>query len=351
MTQVDLFRLGLTYPGRAVAALEDLTLSVKSGSMTAILGPSGSGKSTLLKLIAGTIVPDRGDIQFDAGSILSLQPEQRGAVMVFQDHLLFPHLTVAGNVGFGLRMRGVARQQIDRAVRDMLDKVQMADFGPRRAASLSGGQQQRVALVRALIVQPKVLLLDEPLSSLDAYLRSEMRDLIIALQRETAVTTLLVTHDQQEAMIMADSVALMMAGRLVQHDLPDVVFQRPASIAAARFFGARTFVEGTVQAGRFVSSLGVLDLGASFSDGPGILTIRPEAVQLGQDAENTLAATLRSRQFMGTQTLLRLAVGPVELEALVPPDRAVGLEPGCAVQVHLPRPALWILPKGTLADG
>ena len=346
MTQVDLFRLGLTYPGRSGAAVDDLTLSVKSGSMTAILGPSGSGKSTLLKLISGTIAPDRGDIRFDAESILSMQPERRGAVMVFQDHLLFPHLTVAGNVGFGLRMRGVASQQIDRLVLDMLDKVQMADFGPRRAASLSGGQQQRVALARALIVQPKVLLLDEPLSSLDAHLRSEMRDLIIALQRETAVTTLLVTHDQQEALVMADSVALMMAGRLVQHDRPDVVFQRPVSMAAARFFGAKTFVEGTVQAGRFVSSLGVLDLGASFSDGPGLVTIRPEAVQLGQGAGNTLAATLRSRQFMGTQTLLRLAVGPVEIEALVPPDRALGLEEGRDVLVHLPKSALWMLPGG-----
>jgi ABC-type Fe3+/spermidine/putrescine transport system ATPase subunit len=350
MTEITLSGLTLTYPKASLPAVKDLSLAIKKGSMTALLGPSGCGKTSVMKLIAGLLTPDAGDIAFDGQSVLAQPPEQRGAVMVFQNHLLFPHLSVAENVGFGLRMRGVPRAQITSRVHDMLTMVQLSDAGSHRPLALSGGQQQRVALARALITEPKVLLLDEPLSNLDAHLRAEMRELILTLHRATGVTTLFVTHDQQEAMIIADQIALMQEGRLIQYGAPEQVLREPATIEAARFFGGRNLVAGTVTAGVFQSALGDLGLGNNAPEGEAILTLRPEAIGIGLASENVLNGIVIARQFLGTQTELRVKVGTVTLDLLTQPDTAARYAVTDTITIHLPPRALWILPSGNLKN-
>jgi ABC-type Fe3+/spermidine/putrescine transport system ATPase subunit len=344
MTALSVTGLTKHYPGTARPALDGLTMAVKSGSMTALLGPSGCGKTTAMKLIAGLVEPTSGDVLFDGRSVVTDPTEKRGAVMVFQNPLLFPHLDVAGNVGFGLRMRGLPKSEVDARVAELLTMVQLSGLGKRRPAALSGGQQQRVALARALIVQPNLLLLDEPLSNLDAHLRVEMRALIKSLQRESGVTTLFVTHDQAEAAIIADQIALILDGKLAQFGPVESLFQRPQSLAVARFFGLCNRVAGRVRADIFESPLGTMRHSLTRGDGPGTLILRPDAIMIGAGPENTLTARLQSRVFMGTQTQLHLQVGDLRLEALVPPDQAAALSIDAALQIHIPPPAIWLLP-------
>ncbi|MBF9030013.1 ATP-binding cassette domain-containing protein [Rhodobacterales bacterium HKCCE3408] len=346
MTDVTLKDLTLRYPGAEAAAVADLSLRIASGQITALLGPSGGGKTTILKLIAGLLRPDAGDIAFDGQSVLPLAPEARGAVMVFQSQLLFPTMSVADNVGFGLRMRGRPKPEIDRRVTEMLDLVQLPGFGPRRPAELSGGQQSRVALARALVTEPRVLLLDEPLAGLDAHLREEMRDLIAALQRSTGVTTLVVTHDQEDAAALGQAVALMLDGKIVQHGPPEALYGEPATAAVARFFGNPNAVPGRAAGGVFHSPLGPLDLPRDWPDGPGLLTIRPEAITLGQGGGNTVEMEVATTAYLGTHTRLTLHRDGVTLIAHLPPDAARGVEKGGRVTVGLPSRALWLLPDG-----
>jgi ABC-type Fe3+/spermidine/putrescine transport system ATPase subunit len=348
MTEVAIHNLTLRYPGAGMATVQDLSLTIPSGSLTALLGPSGCGKTTTMKIIAGLLAPDAGAITFDGQPILHTPPERRGAVMVFQNHLLFPQMTVAENIGFGLRMRHLPKADIAARVADMLALVHLPDMGPRRPADLSGGQQQRVALARALIVEPRVLLLDEPLSNLDAHLRTEMRDLIRGLQQRLRITTLFVTHDQEEAVAMADHIALMLEGRLRQLDVPEAFYQRPADPTVARFFGGVNFVEGTASSQAFTSALPPLALPPGMPTGPCTLTIRPEAIRLGPGV-NTLQANVTDRQFRGTQTRLHLRVGDVSLFADVPPDQATDITPGTDLTIHLPRAALWIMQSSDAA--
>ncbi len=343
MTQVAIKDLSKTYPGGAKPALDRLSLDIASGTLTALLGPSGCGKTTALKLIAGLLAPSSGDVRFDGRSVLHDRPEQRGVVMVFQNHLLFPYMSVAENVGFGLKMRRLARAEIGARVAEMLALVHLPDFGHRRPSDLSGGQQQRVALARALIVRPQVLLLDEPLSNLDAHLRVEMRDLIRALQRQLRITTIFVTHDQQEAVVLADRVALILDGALRQYDRAEMFYQRPADAAVARFFGGQNFVPGTSDGDRFHSALGALHVPDGARQGPGRLTFRPESVRIGLAPENTLTVQLRDRTYLGTQTRLHLALGDVMIEAMLSPDQVEGLEIGTELAINLPRQALWVL--------
>lgn len=341
MTALQLTGLTKTHPGGTMATIRGLDLTVESGAITALLGPSGAGKTTVMKLIAGLISPDSGDIRLGGQSILPLPPERRGVVMVFQNPLLFPHLTVAQNVGFGLRMRGLSAPEIAARTEAMLDRVRLTGLGPRRPADLSGGQAQRVALARALVLKPDLLLLDEPLSSLDPALRDEMRSLILTLQRDMAVTTLVVTHDQTEAVVLADQIALLLDGQLAQHARPDIIYHRPASLAVARFFGGVNFLHGVAAEGVFRSAIGPLTLPPGLPDGPGTLTIRPEAIILGN---GPLTATLRACTFLGTQTRVDLEIAGTPLQALVAPDTARPLTPGQTISVTLPPTALWIVP-------
>lgn len=344
MTDVTITALGKTYPNAAKPALDDLSLTIPGGSLTALLGPSGCGKTTALKIIAGLLAPSTGDVAFNGSSVLALPPDSRGAVMVFQNPLLFPHMTVAENIGFGLSMRHLPKAEIAARVSDMLSLIQLPDLGPRRPSQLSGGQAQRVALARALILRPSVLLLDEPLSNLDATLRGEMRDLIRTLQQNLGVTTIFVTHDQAEAVVMADQIALLLDGRLQQFGPPDAFFNRPATRTVARFFGAANFIPGHSQGGIFTSALGALSLSDTAHKGPGTVTIRPEAIRLGVANINSLQATLISRTYLGSQSRLILQAGDVQLEAILNPTDAAGLSVGSALPITLPPDALWVLP-------
>ena len=343
MTHVSIANLSKTYSGAGSPALDGLSLEIEAGELVALLGPSGCGKTTVLKMIAGLLAPSGGDMTFDGRSILRDKPEHRGVVMVFQNHLLFPYMSVAENIGFGLRMRKVAQPEISARVTEMLEMVRLPDLGRRKPSELSGGQQQRVALARALIVRPKVLLLDEPLSNLDAHLRLEMRDLIRSLQKSLGITTIFVTHDQDEAVAVADRMALILNGRLRQYAKPDLFYKRPADEAVARFFGGQNFVPGQSEGGLFHSTLGPLGLPEDAPSGPGTLTFRPESIRIGASAENSITARLVDRLYLGTKTLLRLVVGETRLEAVLRPDEVEELTVGSDLRVTLPRQALWVL--------
>jgi len=345
MTHVSITNLSKTYPGETKPSLDRLSLEIPSGELTALLGPSGCGKTTTMKMIAGLLEPSGGDVTFDGRSILRDKPENRGVVMVFQNYLLFPYMSVADNIGFGLKMRKVPKSEIAARVAEMLALVRLPDLGRRKPAELSGGQQQRVALARALIVRPKVLLLDEPLSNLDAHLRLEMRDLIRGLQKEMGITTIFVTHDQEEAVVLADRVALILDGRLRQYDAADVFYKRPADEAVARFFGGQNFVAGHARDGIFESALGRLRLPDAIAPGPGLLTFRPESLRIGT-GENALTAQLLDRIYLGTQTRLKLQVGEVALDAVLSPDLVEGIAPGQAITIHLPPQSLWVMQGG-----
>ncbi len=292
-TTVELCGLTKSYDGTQVVA--DLDLVVRPGSLTALLGPSGCGKTTTLKVVAGLLDADAGDVLFDGRSVLSLRAEQRPVAMVFQKPLLFPHLSLGDNVGFGLRMRKVPKKERVERVERALELVRLQDLASRRVGEVSGGQEQRVALARALVTEPSVLLLDEPFSALDASLRGEVRDLVRGLQQELGVTTLFVTHDQEEAVAMSDDIALLLEGKVEQSGPPRDFYTAPASMRVARFFGGRNELTATVRDGTVHSALG--QWATSRPDGDAVLTIRPEAVVLASEG---LPATVLEARFLGT---------------------------------------------------
>lgn len=340
---VTLTGLRKTYPGAAEPAVADVSLEFGAGTLTALLGPSGCGKSTTLNLVAGLLTPDAGDVRFADRSVVAVPPERRPVAMVFQRPLLFPHLDVADNVGFGLRMRKVPRGERQRRVAEMLDLVQLGGYTERRVHELSGGQEQRVALARALVTDPRVLLLDEPFSQLDATLRAQMRDLLRHVQRELGVTTVFVTHDQLEAVELADSVALMLDGRIEQHGPPREFFERPATAAAARFFGATNILAGHASDGRFECDLGVLDVAGDVADGPGFLVARPEVLRLSEGASrNTVVGTVTRADYRGTSIAVSVTVGALVLHVTAPPSVSVPV--GARVGVHLPPHACTVVP-------
>ncbi|MBC8093013.1 MAG: ABC transporter ATP-binding protein, partial [Pseudonocardia sp.] len=242
--------------GTNAPVVDGVSIDVGPGELVSLLGPSGCGKTTTLKVVAGLLDPTGGDVRFDGVSVLRRPAERRGVAMVFQKPLLFPHLTVAENVAFGLTVRRVPRATRRARVGAMLDLVRLPGLGDRRATELSGGQEQRVSLARALVTDPGVLLLDEPLSQLDAALRIEMRELIRTVQREVGVTTIFVTHDQEEAVMLSDRIALLLDGRVVQDAPPSEFYTRPATLAVARYFGTDNLGPGRVSGGVWSGPLG-----------------------------------------------------------------------------------------------
>ena len=321
-------------------ALSGLSFSVKPGELVALLGPSGCGKTTALKVVAGLLSPTGGDVRIGGESVLGVPPERRGAAMVFQKSLLFPHMTVEGNVGFGLRMRGVPRGEARERVERALKRVRMEGFAGRKPGALSGGQQQRVTLARALVTEPRLLLLDEPLSALDANLREGMRELVKEVQREGGYTTVFVTHDQEEAVVLADRIALVTGGPLRMYDRPEAFYERPANREVAEFFGATNFLPGRSRNGCVETPLGALRLANPTPPGEITLTIRPEAVRLAEPGgENSFPARVRGATYLGTQVLYNLdAAGGVRLRAALPPHTV-----GDEVTARLPAESLWAL--------
>jgi putative spermidine/putrescine transport system ATP-binding protein len=277
MTALLLDRLTVNYG--ATRALDDFTLTIEEAELVALLGPSGCGKTTALKVVAGLIAPTGGDVRFDGVSVLPIPAERRGATMVFQKPLLFPHMTVAENVGFGLKARRLKKDEIAARVAQALRLVRLEGYERRKPHELSGGQEQRVALARALVTEPRVLLLDEPFSALDENLRGEMRLLVRELQQRLRITTVFVTHDQREAMAVADRIALLLDGRIEQSGAPRDLLLNPHSARAARFFGWK-LLEGD-RNGRTVSiAAGDLKLTQTGEAGRCRVAFRPENVRL-----------------------------------------------------------------------
>jgi ABC-type Fe3+/spermidine/putrescine transport system ATPase subunit len=300
MTFLSLKGLTKRYEGATKPSVDGIDLEVDEGQIVVLLGPSGCGKTTTLKMIAGLITTSSGEIVLDGKSIIDTPVDRRDVSMVFQKPLLFPHMTVAQNIGFGLKMRGVKQAEIDHKVEEALDLVKLSGFGRRNVNQLSGGQEQRVSLARALVIEPKVLLLDEPLSALDAELRLEMRELILSIKQNLGITIMFVTHDQQEAVMMADRIALMVDGKIAQFDEPRAFFSRPRTRRVAEFFGWTNFVPA-IQKGELVTcSFGEFVFkGIESHDGPICLTIRPEAVVLCPKNEGYMAVVRRA-VYMGT---------------------------------------------------
>lgn len=232
----------------SLAAVNKASLSIQEGELFTLLGPSGCGKSTLLRLIAGFFTPDEGEIRFDGKRVNEVPPSERGIGMVFQNFALWPHMTVTQNISYGLKLRGIDHAKIADRVGAVLDKVQLAGFGDRYPGQLSGGQQQRVALARALVLSPKILLLDEPLSNLDAKVRVQVRQEIRKLQKELGITTMYVTHDQEEALTLSDRIAVFNQGRVFQVGPPKALYERPADRFVADFIGINNLIDGTVEA-------------------------------------------------------------------------------------------------------
>lgn len=294
----------------ASLAVSDLSLEVADGEMVAFLGPSGCGKTTTLRMIAGFVEPSGGTIRIDNADVTRLPPHRRHTGMVFQRYALFPHLSVARNVAFGLEMHKVPAGERDQRIRQALDMVRMWELRERYPRQLSGGQQQRVAIARALAIQPKVFLLDEPLSNLDARLRLEVRTEIRALQQRLGLTTILVTHDQDEALTMADRVAVMHDGRIQQIGRADELYERPANHFVARFLGDMNFFVGSTDtSGRFLSERNAPIAAQGLRAGINTIGVRPERVALNAGpvaGENNLPVTVQSTVYRGASVEVRM---------------------------------------------
>ena len=295
-----------------------VSLKVEAGEFVSFLGPSGCGKTTTLRMVAGFETPDQGAIRIEGRDVVRLRPRERRIGMVFQSYALFPNLTVAENVAFGLKVAGASKAETAARVQEMLEIIRLPDLGARYPYQLSGGQQQRVALARALAVGPKLLLLDEPLSALDAKIRISLRDEIRAIQRRLGITTIYVTHDQEEALSMSDRIVVMNAGRVEQVGAPFEIYNRPATRFVASFVGTLNLIEGRVTdagAGRVEVTGGVLDLGRPLSEGKVTLALRPEAVRLGRrdGRDLVLPGVVEVAEFLGSVVRLRVVAGGARL--------------------------------------
>jgi putative spermidine/putrescine transport system ATP-binding protein len=313
-TRVEVIDCAKTYPGGA-QVLRPTTLTVEPGEVLALLGPSGCGKTTLLRVIAGLVDPDRGGrIVFNGDDVSARPIEQRAVGMVFQHYALFPQMTVESNIGYGLRVRGVAPEKIRQRVGEVIDLVRLVGLEQRRPAQLSGGQRQRVALARAVAVQPRVLLLDEPLTALDAKLKEALRDELAQLLRELHITAVHVTHDQNEALAIADRLAVMQAGRIVQVGRGEDLYRRPGHPFVAEFLGRVNRLRVDGQRGL---PLGGVELPCPAAlSGHGTLLVRPEDVHIHTGALPAPAlhgavwgeARVLQRTFLGDRVHLRLVV-------------------------------------------
>lgn len=302
-TSVSIENVSFGY-GRALV-LDDVSLAIEPGEYFCFLGPSGSGKTTLLRLVAGFGTPSKGRITIGGKDVTHLPPWERNLGMVFQSYALWPHMTVAKNVAFGLERRKLPRAEINRKVGTALERVGLSHLADRRPAQLSGGQQQRVALARTLVIEPTVLLLDEPLSNLDAKLRTEMRVELKRLQRELGITTIYVTHDQEEANAAADRIAVLDGGKIQQIGSPVDMYDHPANRFVAAFLGTANLIEGKIEGNRFIAPDNFALDGVSGKAGTACVSIRPQNIALTASGTG-LAGIVEEREFLGETTRYRI---------------------------------------------
>jgi iron(III) transport system ATP-binding protein len=341
--------------GKTVA-VDGVDLSIPKGSLFFLLGPSGCGKTTLLRMLAGFIAPDEGRILFDGRDVTALPPEKRECGMVFQSYALWPHLSVFENVAFGLKVRRLAKAEVEKRAAAALRSVRMETYGERKPTELSGGQQQRVALARAMVIEPRVLLLDEPLSNLDAKLRLEMRSEIRQICSESGLTAVYVTHDQEEALSMADGMVVLRDGRAMQQGPPRELYRRPSNRFVADFLGESNFIDAETlsvdeSAAVLRTAAGELRSTAFDRQNPpraGVtLSIRPEALRIGHPGadRNHLRGTLRSTMYLGrvAQHLVDLG-GEGGMVKVMQADPERMPAPGAAVDLSVDPDSVVVLP-------
>ncbi|MDL4776853.1 MULTISPECIES: ABC transporter ATP-binding protein [Thermomonosporaceae] len=352
MIPVRLDRVGKRY-GTNEFVVNDIDVTIGSGEFFTLLGPSGCGKSTTLRMIAGFVAPTTGRILFGEREVTSTPPNKRGTGMVFQNYALFPHLNVAQNVAYGLVTRKVPKPERTRRVERALESVGLGALADRPIDRLSGGQQQRVALARALVISPEVLLLDEPLSNLDAKLREETRTEIRRAQREAGITSVYVTHDQAEAMAMSDRIAVLDAGRLHQVGTPREIYHRPATAFVARFIGSSNVLDAEVVAsspdgavvelasGGRVEAARPADLAVAAGDRVAV-SVRPENLRLTAPGTGTLDAVVTAAEFTGASSQFDVACGDLEL-SVTAPDSAELPRPGDTVGLRVDPGHAWLV--------
>jgi spermidine/putrescine ABC transporter ATP-binding subunit len=318
-------------------ALDDVSVRFDDGGFYALLGPSGSGKTTLLRMIAGFDFPDRGRIEMDGESVERVPLEKREIGMMFQNYALFPNMTVSDNIAFGLEVRGLSKTVIRDKVRAALDLVKLPTLGERKPHQLSGGQRQRVALARAFVINPRVLLLDEPLGALDKSLRVDMQGELKRIQREIGITTIFVTHDQEEALTMADRVGILKDGRLVEEGEPEAIYNRPQTLFAATFLGDANILEGTWSGEALVMSDGTrISVAGAPAYAPGVAlrcALRPERIQVlpvdsPASADNTAPGRVKSRMFSGINSTIHIEALGREIRVIVPNSSGTRLAEG-----------------------
>ncbi len=347
---------GVTKAYGSFRALDTVDLQVHSGEFLTFLGPSGSGKTTLLMVLAGFSRPDAGSVMFGDREVVRLAPHKRDVGMVFQNYALFPHMDVAGNIGYALRMRGVPRREIAGRVEAALEMVQLGGYGGRRIDALSGGQRQRVALARAIVFEPRILLMDEPLSALDKQLREHMQVELRQLHEKLGMTTIYVTHDQREALTMSDRIAVIDKGRIMQLDTPWAIYDAPRNRFVAEFVGESAFLPVTIAGGvaRLDGQPIALRPGTEAGDGERLLMLRPEKLRIldagtpPEDGTNVLAGTVRRFTYQGDSFLLEVALrcgASVGVRGVTSTARMARVpEPGEGIALGLDRRDAFLLP-------
>lgn len=309
MSQLKLENINKKFDNKII--LDNINLNIKEGEFVSLLGPSGCGKSTTLKIIAGLLEPDSGDIVFDNNSVLDLPTEKRGAVIVFQDYLLFPHLTVFDNIDFGLKMRKEKKNIRKEKVNKLIELVKLQGYENKYPQALSGGQKQRVAIARGLAIDPKILLLDEPFSNLDIKLRDDMREFVKEIQEELKITTVLVTHDKEEALMMSDRVAIMLDGQIKQFDAPKKLYQEPNCIEVANFFGNRNYLSGNIKDSTLYTSIGNFKLDNVADKENTKVMVSPENITIGNTG---IEGIITKKKYGGDRTYYNVNVAGIILK-------------------------------------
>lgn len=312
--------------------LEDISLVAKEGELISLLGPSGCGKTTSLKIIAGLLAPDRGDMLIEGQSVLKVPVEKRGVVIVFQEYLLFPHMTIEKNIGFGLKMAKINKKVIKDKVKEMLKLVGLEGHETKYPQELSGGQRQRVALARALAIEPKVLLLDEPFSNLDAKLRENMREFTVNLQKKLNITTILVTHDKEEALMSSDKIAIMLDGRIEQFGTPIELYENPSSKRVANFLGDKNYIPGVIKDGYFISNILKIKTDIPIVNNVELM-IRPEGIKVLPPNSMDINGIVKSKKYGGDRIYYNINIGDMDISSVTKPNNLFQIGDSVSIQI------------------